>query len=115
MNTGSSHAGARNFLRAPKGGTILKQGGSTVVGARGPLSVGARAAMLRARVGAVQVEIPGDFAREMGGVGGGCGGNGITEADMNVAGPEARCEQAEEGYQATAVHPEQQVLVVLVG
>ncbi len=35
--------------------------------------------------------------REMGCVGGGCDGNGITEAVMDVAGPEARCEQAEGG------------------
>ena len=70
--------------------------------------------MLRARVGASQVEVPGDFAigvREMGGVGGGCDGNGVTEAVMDVAGPEARCEQAEGGHQATAVHAEQLVLV----
>ena len=70
--------------------------------------------MLRARVGAAQVEVPGDFAigiREMGGVGGGCDGNGITEAVMDVAGPEARCEQTEGGHQATAVHAEQLVLV----
>ena len=40
-----------------------------------PLSAAAGAAVLRARVGAAQVEVPGDFAigiREMGGVGGGC-------------------------------------------
>jgi hypothetical protein len=30
---------------------------------------------------------------------------------MDVAGPEARCEQAEGGHQATAVHAEQLVLV----
>ena len=48
------------------------------------------------------MEVPGDFAigvREMGGVGGGCdcdgNGNGITEAAIDVAGLEARCEQAE--------------------
>ena len=46
-----------------------------------------------------------------GGVGGGCDGNGVTEAVMDVAGPEARCEQAEGGHQATAVHAEQLVLV----
>ena len=79
-----------------------------------PLSAAAGAAVLRARVGAAQVEVPGDFAigvREMGGVGGGCDGNGVTEAVMDVAGPEARCEQAEGGHQATAVHAEQLVLV----
>ena len=70
--------------------------------------------MLRARVGAAQVEVPGDFAigvREMGGVGGGCDGNGITEAVMDVTGPEVRCKQAKGGHQATAVHAEQLVLV----
>ena len=70
--------------------------------------------MLRARVGAAQVEVPGDFAigiREMGGVGGGCDGSGITVAVMDVAGPEARCEQAEGRHQATAVHAEQLILV----
>ena len=72
------------------------------------------AAVQRARVGAAQVEVPGDFAigvREMGGVGGGCDGNGITEAVMDVAGPEARCEQTEGGHQATAVHAEQLFLI----
>ena len=71
--------------------------------------------MLRARVGAAQVEVPGDFAigvREMRDVvGGGCDGKGVTEAVMDVAGPEARCEQAEGRHQATAVHAEQLVLV----
>ena len=60
------------------------------------------------------MEVPGDFAigiREMGGVGGGCDGNGITEAARDVVGPEAHCEQAEGGHQATAVHTEQLVLV----
>ena len=60
------------------------------------------------------MEVPGDFAigvREMGDVGGGCGGNGIMEAVMNVAGPEARCEQAEGGHQSTSIHAEQLVLV----
>ncbi len=45
-----------------------------------PLSAAAGAAVLRARVGAGQVEVPGDFAigvREMGGVGGGCDGDGV--------------------------------------
>ena len=63
-----------------------------------PLCAAAGAAVLRAHVGAAQVEVPGDFAigvREMGDAGGGCDGNGITEAVMDVAGPEARCEQAE--------------------
>ena len=58
--------------------------------------------------------VPGDFAigvREMGNVGGGCDGNGVTEAVMDLAGPEARGEQAEGGHQATAVHAEQLVLV----
>ena len=44
-------------------------------------------------------------------MGGGCDGSGVTEAVMDVAGPEARCEQAEGGHQATAVHAEQLVLV----
>ena len=55
------------FSRAPEGGTILKQGGS------GKRERAFRrcggAAVLRARVGAAQVEVPGDFAigvREMG-------------------------------------------------
>ena len=80
-----------------------------MTGERAPLSAAAEAAAPRARVGAAQVEVPGDFAigiREMGGVGGGCDGSGVTEAAMDVAGPEARCEQAEGGHQATAVHAE---------
>ena len=59
-----------------------------------PVSAAAGAAVLRARAGAAQVEVSGDFAigvREMGVVEGGCDGNGITEAVMDVAGPEARC------------------------
>ncbi len=50
--------------------------------------------MLRARMGAAQVEVPGDFAignREMGEVGGACDGSSVTDAVMDVAGPEARC------------------------
>lgn len=46
----------------------------------------------------------------MGGVGAGSDGNGITEAAMDVAGPEMRCQQAEGSHQATAVHAEQLVL-----
>ena len=38
-------------------------------------------------------------------------GSGVTEAVMDVAGPEARCEQAEGGHQTTAMHAEQLVLV----
>ena len=48
-----------------------------------------------------QVDVPGDFAigvREMGDVGGGCDGNGIAKAVMDMAGPEERCEQAEGGH-----------------
>ena len=67
--------------------------------------------MLRARVGAAQVKAPGDFAIGVRDVGGGCDGSGITEAVMDVAGPEARCEQAEGRHQATAVHAEQLVLI----
>ena len=52
-----------------------------------PLGAAAGAAVLRARVGAAQVEVPGDdFAigvREIEGVGGGCDGNGVTEAVMD--------------------------------
>ena len=79
-----------------------------------PISAAAGATVLRTRLGAAQVEVAGDFAigvREMGGVGGGCDGSGVTEAVMDVAGPEARCEQAEGRHQATAVHAEQLVLV----
>ena len=85
-----------------------------MAGERASLSAVAGAVVLRARAGAAQVKILGDFAigvREMGGVGGGCDGNGVTEAVMDVAGPEARCEQAEGGHQAMAVHAEQLVLV----
>ena len=85
-----------------------------MAGERAPLSAAAGAAVLRARVGAAQVEVPGDFAigvREGGGVGGGCDGNGIAEAVVDVASPEARCEKAEGGHQTTAMHAEQLVLV----
>ena len=50
---------------------------------RASLSAAAGAAVLRARVGVAQTKVPGGFAigvREMGGVGGGCDGSGITEA-----------------------------------
>ncbi len=71
--------------------------------------------MLRVRVGAAQVEVPGDFAigvREMGGEWwGGCDGSGIMEATMDVAGTKVRCEQTDGGHQATAVYAEQLVLV----
>ncbi len=79
-----------------------------------PLSAAAGAAVLRARVGAAQVEVPGDFAigvRETEGVGGGCDGNGIAKTVMDMAGPEARSEQAKVGHQTTAMHAEQLVRV----
>ncbi len=65
-----------------------------MTGGRASLSAAA-GAVLRARVGVAEMEVPGDFAievREMGRVGGDCDGSGITEAAMDVAGPEARCE-----------------------
>ena len=51
--------------RGPKGGTILKQRGNFFVflaRESAPLSAAAGAAVLRARVGAAQVEVPVDFA-----------------------------------------------------
>jgi hypothetical protein len=83
-----------------------------VAGERAPLSAAAGAA-LQARLRTAQVEVPGDFAIGVrnGGLGGSCDGNGIAKVVMDMAGPEAHCEQAERGHQATAVHAEQLVLV----
>ena len=58
-----------------------------------PLSAAAGVAVLRARMGAAQVEVQGDFAigvREMGGVGGGCDGSGLAEAveSRHCSGPQ---------------------------
>ena len=100
----------------PRGGSAFcaRGGVTTAVWVGRALSPRPGGGVPGARVGAAQVEVPGSFGigvREMGGVGGGCDGNGITEAVMDVASPEARCEQTEGGHQATAVHAEQLVLV----
>ncbi len=85
-----------------------------MAGERASLSAAAGTTVLRARVGAVQMEVPGDFAigvRKMGGVEGGCDGSGITEAAVDVVGPEIDAEthfereQAEGGHQAMAAPP----------
>ena len=71
--------------------------------------------MLRAaRTRTTRMEVSGEFAvrvRKGGRVGGGCHSNGISEAVVNVAGPEPRGEQAKRRDEKTAVHAKQLVLV----
>ena len=73
-----------------------------MTGERAPLSAAAGAAVLRAA--RVRVQVPGDVTfkeREMGVVGGGFDGGGISTAVVDVASPYARGEQAEEGQEIT--------------